>query len=67
MSDVTIAATGQWGEGVAPPTPPEGYRLWRRVRRVGYVLLGLQLVGYLVWSAVLYQHFSMTWDFSVTN
>jgi hypothetical protein len=67
MSDIAITTTDHRGEGTEPPTPPQGYQLWRRVRLVGYVLLGLQLVGYLVWSAVLYQHFSVTWDFSVTN
>ena len=65
MSDVATATTGYQGEGASPPAPPQGYQLWRRVRWAGYVLLGLQLVGYLVWSTVLYQHFSLTWDYSI--
>jgi hypothetical protein len=65
MSDVAIAATDQQGHGAVPPPPTEGYQLWRRVRWIGYILLGLQLVGYLVWSVVLYAHFSLTWDFAI--
>ena len=64
MSDVTTAITDERGEGAAPLRPPQGYRMWRRVRRAGYVLLGLQLVGYLVWSVILYEHYSLTSDFS---
>jgi hypothetical protein len=65
MSDTAITTTGNRGQGEAPPSPPQGYKMWRRVRRAGYVLLGLQLVSYLVWSVVLYDHFSLTWDFSI--
>ena len=43
------------------------YQLWRRVRRIGYVLLGLQLAGYLVWSVILYRRFALTADFSQYN
>ena len=64
MSDAAIATTGQRSAGEVPPVPPQGYQLWRRVRWAGYVLLGLQLVGYLVWSVILYDHFSLTSDFS---
>ncbi len=64
MSDVTIETTGHRGQGSAPPSPPQGYQLWRRIRWVGYVLLGLQLVGYLVWSVTLYERYSLTWDFA---
>jgi Predicted membrane protein (DUF2079) len=64
MSDVVIAATDQRGQGGAPPPPPQGYQLWRRVRWIGYILLGLQLVGYLVWSVIEYEHFALTNDFS---
>jgi hypothetical protein len=67
MSDVTIAAAGHQGQGTAPPMPPQGYRLWRRVRWIGYVLLGLQLAGYLAWSAILYQRYALTWDFAIYN
>ncbi len=62
MSDVAVTATGHEGAGAA--LPPQDYQLWRRVRWAGYVLLGLQLVGYLVWSVILYAHFSVTWDFA---
>jgi Predicted membrane protein (DUF2079) len=65
MSDVAII-TGSRGQGAAPPTPP-GYQLWHRIRWIGYILLGLQLVGYLVWSVVEYQHFALTSDFSQYN
>ena len=64
MSDVAVTATGHQGAGAALPPPPQSYEFWRRVRWIGYVLLCLQLVGYLVWSAILYQHFSVTADFS---
>ncbi len=64
MSDATIAATDERGHGAAPPHPPHSYQLWRRVRWIGYVLLGLQLAGYLVWSLIEYQRFSVTFDFS---
>ena len=62
MSDVAITATGNLGQGTAPPA--QGYQLWSRVRWAGYILLGLQLVGYLVWSTILYQHFAVTGDFA---
>ncbi|HWG63602.1 MAG TPA: DUF2079 domain-containing protein [Streptosporangiaceae bacterium] len=38
-----------------------------RVRRVGYAVLALQLVGFLIWSTILYQHFCQTLDFSIYN
>lgn len=63
MSDVTIATAGHQGAGAAPPAVPS-YQLWRRVRWIGYVLLGLQLVGYLLWSVTLYKRFSLGLDFA---
>ena len=42
-----------------PPSP----RL-RRVRQIGYVVLGLQLAGFLAWSMILYNHFALTPDFA---
>lgn len=40
---------------------------WRvdRVRRMGYVVLALQLVGFLVWNQVRADRFALTWDFSI--
>ena len=66
MSDVTVASTGQRGQGAMPPSPPLGYGAWRRVRWGGYILLGLQLVGYLIWSEILYDRYSLTPDFTWT-
>jgi hypothetical protein len=64
MSDVTIATTDERGKGTAPPAPPQGYQLWHRIRWIGYALLGMQFVGYLVWTVILYNHFSLTWDYA---
>jgi len=36
-----------------------------RVRRVGMVVLGLQLVGLLVWSTVLANRYALNWDFAI--
>jgi Predicted membrane protein (DUF2079) len=38
-----------------------------RVRRIGYALLGLQLIAFLAWSTVIYNHYALTWDFSFYN
>ena len=35
-----------------------------RVRRAGYIVLGLQYVAFLCWSTLLYQRFSLTPDFA---
>ena len=43
--------------------PPPGTAL-RRVRRAGYAVLGLKLIGFGIWSAVLYQRFALTPDFA---
>lgn len=34
------------------------------VRRIGYVVLGLQWAGFLLWSSLLYRRFSLTPDFA---
>lgn len=34
------------------------------VRNIGYAVLGLQLIGFLVWSAILYHRFALTSDFA---
>jgi Predicted membrane protein (DUF2079) len=36
----------------------------RRVRRAGYLALGLQLVGFMVWSQLLWRRFALTIDFA---
>lgn len=64
MSDVVTAVPTTRGE----EEPPSGdHRLLRRVQRGGYIVLGIQLVGFLVWSAILYGHFSITSDFATYN
>ena len=35
------------------------------LRRAGYAILALQLVGLGTWSALLYSRFALTWDFAV--
>lgn len=35
------------------------------VKRIGYTVFGIQLLGFLIWSAVLYQRFAVTFDFSI--
>jgi hypothetical protein len=34
------------------------------IRRIGYVVLGLKLIAFAVWSAILYRRFSLTPDFA---
>jgi len=46
-------------------TSPALTRPLRRVRQVGYALLGLQLAGFLVWSFFQSSRFALTWDFSI--
>lgn len=66
MSDTaTTAITHRDGAG-SPPLPPT-YQLLNRVRWIGYVLLGLQGVGFLIWTVILYEHFSLTYDFAAYN
>jgi Predicted membrane protein (DUF2079) len=61
MSKVIVAAPPH-ADPEPPPAPASPLR-W--VRRIGYVVLGLQLAGFLVWSTILYGHFSQTGDFSI--
>jgi hypothetical protein len=35
-----------------------------RLRRLGYGVLGLKLIGFMVWSSLLYHRFSLTPDFA---
>src|SRR5882724_2195716 len=46
------------GPGLRPAAPLGG------LRRAGYVVLGLKLIAFGVWSATLYRHFSLTSDFA---
>jgi len=39
----------------------------RRMRQIGYAVLGLQCAGFLVWSTILYQRYALTWDFATYN
>jgi hypothetical protein len=55
---------GGRGGGAAPPRTGQ---LLRRVRRIGFILLVLQLAGYLAWSVIEYKHFSDTADYSQYN
>ena len=56
--------------GIEPPrigteTPPARVGPLGWVRRIGYGVLGLELAGFLVWSAMMYSHFAVTPDFLV--
>lgn len=62
MSDTATTVTAH-GDGAGSPPLPPAYRLLDRVRWIGYVLLGLQGVGFLIWTAILYKHFALTVDF----
>lgn len=56
-------------EIAAPALTPAAVPRWpaitlSRVRSIGYALLGLQLIGFMTWSAILYNHFSLSYDYS---
>jgi Predicted membrane protein (DUF2079) len=58
MSEIAVPA-------VAPATvPPARVSALTWVRRIGYVVLGLQLIGFLTWSAIEYSRFALTWDYA---
>jgi hypothetical protein len=63
MSRVIVAAPPQ----AAPEPPPAPASPLRLVRRIGYGVLALQLIGFLVWSTILYSRFALTSDFSLYN
>ena len=48
-----------------PVEPRAGDGAMRRLRRIGYVILGLQLIGFCAWSELLYRRFAVTFDFAV--
>ena len=61
MSKVIAAPPAHAPPGQPPaPASPLG-----RIRRIGYAVLGLQLAGFLVWSAIMYSRFAQTADFSI--
>jgi hypothetical protein len=37
------------------------------VRRIGYAVLGLQLIGFLAWSAIMFKHYGVTFDYAVDH
>ncbi len=57
-ADVTASAHAR--AGTPAPAGP-----LRRVRRIGYAILALQLACFFTWSAILYRRFSLTLDFAV--
>ena len=36
-----------------------------RVRKIGYAVLAVQLIGFCAWSTLLYHRYALTWDFAV--
>src|SRR5215467_4486232 len=48
----------------ARPTAAAPAGSLRTVRRVGYAIIALQFTGFIIWSNVLYSHFSLTPDFA---
>jgi hypothetical protein len=63
VSKVTAATTAPARAEPGAPQAPAGPL--RRVRRIGYAVLGLQLVCFLAWSTLLYRRFALTFDFSM--
>ena len=63
MSDVTADFQAHKESGV--PSAQTGSL--RRVRRIGCAVLGLQLAGFLAWSAIQYSRFALTSDFATYN
>ncbi len=57
MSAATAADTH-----AAPMTQP--VRLLR-LKRIGYAVLGVQLLAFMVWSTILYRRFALTYDFAI--
>jgi Predicted membrane protein (DUF2079) len=62
MSRIAAAAPAPAPAADSPPAAPGA--LLRRIRRIGYAVLGLKLAGFLVWSTLLYQRFALTFDFA---
>lgn len=64
MSNVAVAAMAA-ADG--PVDSPRSFRLLGRVRWWGYLILGLQLIAFLTWSAILYSRFAVTSDIAFYN
>lgn len=64
--DLLTAETEQHLEDAAPAEEAQfvGVNL-RRIRRAGLAIFLLQLVGFGIWSTVVWDRFSLTWDFSL--
>ena len=56
MSKVIVAASPE----AAPEPPPAPAGPLRLIRRIGYVVLGVQLACFLAWSTLLYSRFALT-------
>jgi hypothetical protein len=62
MSETTASTS----ERTMPPAGPATLEApVRRVRRIGYAVLGIQFAGLLIWSTILYHRFALTFDFSI--
>jgi Predicted membrane protein (DUF2079) len=61
-----MTAVSAAGAHAAPSTRQcKADTLPMRMRRIGYVVLGLQLAVSLFWSALIYDRFAVTFDFSM--
>lgn len=60
MSDVANAVAA---EKPAKPVP-EWPRTLRRIRNIGSILIGVQFVAFMAWSALLYNRFAVTPDYA---
>jgi Predicted membrane protein (DUF2079) len=58
-SDETTGEASQ-PESTRPPLDPP----LQRVRRIGFMILGVQAVGLLIWSVVMYHRFAVSSDFA---
>jgi hypothetical protein len=61
VSEIVLSPPAQ-----SPPEAPSAALAapLRRVRQIGYMVLGCQLVFFLAWSAILYHRFALTSDFA---
>ncbi|HWG63600.1 MAG TPA: DUF2079 domain-containing protein [Streptosporangiaceae bacterium] len=59
MSRVAVAAGSH-----APPRVPAEQAALHRVRRIGFVILGLKLLAFGWWSLILFRRFALTPDFA---